>query len=328
MHGWWMPGRPTGPMKGTPLRWPGKLWVTPPRHSPPVSSSLENGEPVAATPGRGHDPDPARPLAAAGVPDRRQHRSTQRHRPAAPRPRPGPAADPPGLRPPPPPLGLSTGPCRAPARGPPPSTARKSSVCGGKRACGSRPAATSASASGSRRRPADRLSADRTRPRLGPRLPVRRDRPGPDHQDPPRHRRVHPGVPLRPRRLLHRRRRTPSPPSTGSSTDRGATRSSSACDNGPELTAYALQDWCRFTGAGTSYIDPGSPWQNPWVESYGSRMRDELLAIEQFDSLLEAHVLVQDWREEYNTYRPHSALGMLTPAEFADRWRKHQLQLT
>jgi len=99
-------------------------------------------------------------------------------------------------------------------------------------------------------------------------------------------------------------------------------------DNGPELTAYALRDWCRFTGAGTSYIDPGSPWQNPWVESYGSRMRDELLAIEQFDTLLGAQVLVADWKEEYNTYRPHSALGMLTPAEFAGRWTTNQLQLT
>jgi putative transposase len=99
-------------------------------------------------------------------------------------------------------------------------------------------------------------------------------------------------------------------------------------DNGPELTAYALRDWCRFTGAGTSYIDPGSPWQNPWVESYGSRMRDELLAIEQFDSLLEAQVLVADWKEEYNTYRPHSALGMLTPVEFAEQWSTNQPQLT
>jgi putative transposase len=101
------------------------------------------------------------------------------------------------------------------------------------------------------------------------------------------------------------------------------------CDNGPELTANALRDWCRFTGAGTSYIDPGSPWQNPWVESYASRMRDELLAIEQFDTLLEAQVLVADWRTEYNGYRPHSALGMRTPVEFARRWRtNHQLQLT
>jgi len=93
------------------------------------------------------------------------------------------------------------------------------------------------------------------------------------------------------------------------------------CDNGPELTAAALRDWCRFTGAGTSYIDPGAPWQNPWVESYGSRMRDELLAIEVFDTLLEAQVLVADWREEYNDYRPHSALGMLTPTEYARQWR-------
>jgi transposase InsO family protein len=99
-------------------------------------------------------------------------------------------------------------------------------------------------------------------------------------------------------------------------------------DNGPELTAGALRDWCRFSGADTSYIEPGSPWQNPWVESYGSRMRDELLSIEQFDSLLEAQVLVTDWREEYNTYRPHSALGMRTPTEFTEWWRINQLQLT
>jgi putative transposase len=101
------------------------------------------------------------------------------------------------------------------------------------------------------------------------------------------------------------------------------------CDNGPELTANALRDWCRFSSTGASYIEPGSPWQNPWVESYGSRMRDELLAIEQFDTLLEAQVLVADWRAEYNTYRPHSALGMLTPAEFAARWRtEHQPALS
>jgi putative transposase len=97
------------------------------------------------------------------------------------------------------------------------------------------------------------------------------------------------------------------------------------CDNGPELTAHARRDWCRFAGTKTSYIEPGSPWQNPWVESYGSRMRDELLAIEQFDSLLEAQVLVADWRDEYNNHRPHSALGMLTPTEYHQRWRtEHQ----
>lgn len=101
------------------------------------------------------------------------------------------------------------------------------------------------------------------------------------------------------------------------------------CDNGPELTANALRDWCRFAGTGTAYIDPGAPWQNPWVESYGSRMRDELLAINTFDTLLEARVLAADWRQEYNTYRPHSALGMDTPAEFARKWRtNNQPQLT
>jgi transposase InsO family protein len=100
-------------------------------------------------------------------------------------------------------------------------------------------------------------------------------------------------------------------------------------DNGPELTAYALRDWCRFTTTGTSYIEPGSPWQNPWVESYGSRIRDELLSVESFDTLLEAQVLVADWRTEYNCYRPHSALGMLSPDDFAERWRRdHQPKLS
>jgi putative transposase len=101
------------------------------------------------------------------------------------------------------------------------------------------------------------------------------------------------------------------------------------CDNGPELPAHALRDWCRFAGTATRYIEPGSPWENPWVESYGSRIRDELLAIEQFDTLLQAQVLVADWRIQYNTYRPHSALGMLTPAHFANQWRQtNQPQLS
>jgi len=97
------------------------------------------------------------------------------------------------------------------------------------------------------------------------------------------------------------------------------------CDNGPELTAKTLWDWCRFTGPGTSHIEPGSPWENPCVESYGSRMRDELLDIEQFASLLDAQVLVGDWRTEYNTYRPHSALDGLTPADYAEQWRQTNL---
>jgi putative transposase len=100
------------------------------------------------------------------------------------------------------------------------------------------------------------------------------------------------------------------------------------CDNGPELTANALRDWCRFTGAGTSYIEPGAPWQNPYVESFGGRLRDELLAVEAFSTLLEAQVLVEDWRIEYNTVRPHSALGYLTPTDFAKAWTTDHPQLS
>jgi putative transposase len=92
------------------------------------------------------------------------------------------------------------------------------------------------------------------------------------------------------------------------------------CDNGPELTANALRDWCRFSGAGSAYIEPGSPWQNPYVESFGSRIRDELLAVEQFSCLAEAKVMVEDWRCDYNERRPHSALAMMTPARFAKAW--------
>ena len=91
------------------------------------------------------------------------------------------------------------------------------------------------------------------------------------------------------------------------------------CDNGPELTANALRDWCRFSGAGSVYIEPGSPWQNPYVESFGSRIRDELLAVEQFSCLAEAKVIVEDWRQDYNEHRPHSALAMMAPAKFARR---------
>jgi putative transposase len=103
-------------------------------------------------------------------------------------------------------------------------------------------------------------------------------------------------------------------------TERGAAPRFIRCDNGPELTANALRDWCRFASAGTSYIEPGAPWQNPYVESFGGRLRDELLAVEAFSSLLEARVLVEDWRIEYNTVRPHSALGYLTPTDYAKAW--------
>ena len=85
-----------------------------------------------------------------------------------------------------------------------------------------------------------------------------------------------------------------------------------------------MRDWCRFSGAGSSYIEPGAPWENPYVESFGSRLRDELLAVEQVDTLLQAQVLIEDWRIEYNTRRPHSSLGWLTPAAYAGRLTEDQ----
>ena len=88
------------------------------------------------------------------------------------------------------------------------------------------------------------------------------------------------------------------------------------------MTANALRDWCRFSGAGSAYIEPGSPWQNPYVESFGSRIRDELLAVELFSCLAEAQVLIEDSRQDYNHHRPHSALGMMTPVAFAASLRQ------
>ena len=92
-------------------------------------------------------------------------------------------------------------------------------------------------------------------------------------------------------------------------------------DNGPELTANALRDWCLLGGTDSSYIEPGSPWENPFVESFGGKVRDEVLAVEAFDSLLEAQTVIEDWRNTYNTRRPHSSLGWKTPAAYAAGWR-------
>jgi len=94
------------------------------------------------------------------------------------------------------------------------------------------------------------------------------------------------------------------------------------CDNGPELIAHALRDWCRLNRAAIAYIEPGSPWQNPFIESFNGRARDEVLDIELFGTLAEARVVLADWIDSYNTEHPHSALGMLPPARFAERWRE------
>lgn len=85
-------------------------------------------------------------------------------------------------------------------------------------------------------------------------------------------------------------------------------------DNGSEFTAKALREWLRRVGVGTLYIEPGSPWENGYVESFIGRLRDELLNREIFDTLLETKVLVDRWRRHYNRVRPHSALGYRPPA--------------
>ena len=93
-------------------------------------------------------------------------------------------------------------------------------------------------------------------------------------------------------------------------------------DNGPELTAAVLREWCQRRSTGTAYIEPGSPWQNAYVESFNSRLRDELLNVEVFTCLAEARVLAADWRVDYNANHPHSALGMMSPARFAASWQR------
>jgi len=90
-------------------------------------------------------------------------------------------------------------------------------------------------------------------------------------------------------------------------------------DNGPEFIAYAIQDWLAEAKIKTLYIRPGSPWENPFIESYHDKLRDECLNRELFGSLREARVILEAWRIEYNEERPHSSLGDQTPSEFARR---------
>jgi putative transposase len=85
-------------------------------------------------------------------------------------------------------------------------------------------------------------------------------------------------------------------------------------DNGPEFVAKAVQGWIGGIGAKTAYIEPGSPWENGCVESFNGKLRDELLDCEVFNTLREAQVLIEQWRQHFNTVRPHSALGYRPPA--------------
>lgn len=85
-------------------------------------------------------------------------------------------------------------------------------------------------------------------------------------------------------------------------------------DNGPEFVAEAVRKWINAVGARTAYIEPGSPWENGYLESFNARFRDELLNGEIFYSLKEAQIVIEQWRQHYNTKRPHSALGYRPPA--------------
>lgn len=90
-------------------------------------------------------------------------------------------------------------------------------------------------------------------------------------------------------------------------------------DNGPEFAADAVRRWLQQVDVESLYIEPGSPWENGYAESFFSKLRDEFLALEYFDSLSEARKLTKAWRDDYNHRRPHSSLGYLPPAQFAAR---------
>ena len=85
-------------------------------------------------------------------------------------------------------------------------------------------------------------------------------------------------------------------------------------DNGPEFIAQAVRDWIAAVGAKTAYIEPGSPWENGYCESFNGRFRDELLNGEIFYSLRKAQIIIEEWRKHYNIKTPHSALGYRPPA--------------
>lgn len=88
-------------------------------------------------------------------------------------------------------------------------------------------------------------------------------------------------------------------------------------DNGSEFTAEAVQIWLADKNVGPAFIPPGQPWKNGFIESFHDKFRDECLQREWFSSLLDAQVVIEEWRLHYNTQRPHSSLGYTTPANFA-----------
>jgi putative transposase len=91
-------------------------------------------------------------------------------------------------------------------------------------------------------------------------------------------------------------------------------------DNGSEFIEKSLQKWLGEKGVASIFIEPGSPWQNGKCESFNGKLRAECLNATYFRTFREAKVLIEIWRKEYNTYRPHRALKLRTPAEFAQAW--------
>ena len=94
-------------------------------------------------------------------------------------------------------------------------------------------------------------------------------------------------------------------------------------DNGPELVAGAVQDWLKVHHVDTHYIDPGSPWQNAYNESFNSIFRATCLDRWLFSSMTEAKVVINQWLEEYNTVRPHGSLNGMNPNQFLSQWTKN-----
>jgi putative transposase len=99
-------------------------------------------------------------------------------------------------------------------------------------------------------------------------------------------------------------------------------------DNGPEFIASALKIWLEMNHSDTATIEPGKPWQNGSVESFNGTFRSECLNREWFSNLREAKILIEQWRWEYNTQRPHSSLGYRTPAEVATEARTGGIQIS
>ncbi len=91
-------------------------------------------------------------------------------------------------------------------------------------------------------------------------------------------------------------------------------------DNGPEMVSKAVQDWLKKKHVDTHYIDPGSPWQNAYCESFNSIFRTTCLDRWLFNSMTEARVVIDQWLKEYNTIRPHGSLGGMNPEQFLQRW--------